>query len=73
MPNPPVNLASHTVSLLRNRPRSVTLEQVAEGAQVKKSWLSALLAGDFDDPSANRIQRLYEYLAEKPLLPIEKN
>lgn len=70
---PPVNLTAHTVTLLRNRPSTVTLDDVAVGACVGRSWLSALLNGQIKTPSADKIQSLYEFLSKKPLIPVTEN
>lgn len=73
MQTPQTNLTAHTVALLRNRARSVTLANVEEKTDLKQSWLSALLYGQIKEPSADKIQRLYEFLSEKPLLPTDQN
>lgn len=73
MCNPRPYITAHTVTLLRNRPHSLTLADVAEGSKLTKSWLSALLSGQISNPSADKVQDLYEFLSKKPLLPNEEN
>lgn len=35
---------------------------------LKPSWIELVRKGDTRDPSVNRISRLYEFLAQKPLV-----
>lgn len=68
-------LLAHTRELLQNRPRSVTLAQVAEGADVSIHWLSVVIRnpkpGEDTDPGVKRVQRVYEFLTNQPLLNSE--
>lgn len=72
MSTTPINLTAHTLALLRDRPRSTTLDQVAAGAGVTKSWLQAWICGQISTPSADKVQAIYEFLTKKPLLPNEE-
>lgn len=61
-------LLSVTVDLLRHRPKTVTLDDVAAGANCTVSFLSSLLSPDPPKrPGVNAIQRLYDFLADEPL------
>lgn len=51
-----------TLNLLANRPRTLTLEAVAEGANVTLGWLSMFSRGKIDDPSFNRVMRVRDFL-----------
>lgn len=44
------------------RPRTLTLEMIAEGADVSTNWLSTLSRGNIPDPSFNRVMRVRDYL-----------
>lgn len=61
------SLLDCTIQLLIDRPRKLTLPQVAESIDVSESWLDALIAGRISEPSVNSIQRLYEFLKKDSL------
>jgi len=61
------DVASHpelneTLKLLTDRPRSLTLEMVAEGANVTCAWLGMFARGKIADPSFNRVMRVRDFL-----------
>jgi len=64
------SLHSLTLALLRES-RESTFE-VATGTGLTYSWIVAFAAGRMDNPSVNKVQRLYEYLTGKPLLRAAK-
>lgn len=55
-----------TLELLRNSEESI--DEVARKADVSFYWLRKFSAGTARDPSVNKVQRVYEYLAQRPLL-----
>lgn len=55
------SLFDRTCSLLRATDKS--LPEVASGTGLPVSWLKKLKYDKIDDPSVNRIQRLYEFLS----------
>lgn len=61
-------LLAHTVQLLRERPRSVTLAMISQATGLKQSWLNMMITGYFEDPGVKKVQALYEYLSQKTLL-----
>lgn len=63
-----VDFVLKTLHLLQNRPRHQTLNDVAKKADVSLSWLEKFACGAIADPGARRLQRVYEFLANKPLL-----
>lgn len=63
-------LVERTIQLLRNRPRPVTLQVVADDTKLHIRWLQLLLQRESLAPSADAIVVLYEYLSGKKL-PIE--
>lgn len=65
MDNP--KLRDKVLDLLANRPRNVTLKDIATGADVPEAWLKVFAAGRIADPSVNRVEVLYNYLNGKPL------
>jgi hypothetical protein len=71
MANDTLSLVAHTVQLLRERPRSLTLDDIAATTGLSKSWLNLLLSGDYKDPGTTKVQKLYEHLAGKPLLNVD--
>ncbi|QZA70475.1 transcriptional regulator [Erwinia phage AH03] len=56
-----------TLKLIEDRPRKVLLEDIAEQACVSRSWLMQLISKKITDPSANRLEAVYNVLADKPL------
>lgn len=70
MPIQSPSLYAHTRALLRDRPRTLTLRQVADATGVTVDWLAMILRDNNleRDPSANRVQAVYEFLAGKPLI-----
>ena len=61
-------LLTITISLLRQRPKNLTLKDIGLKINVSVSWLSSLLS---DNPPSgaqvDRIEKLYNLLSEKPL------
>lgn len=56
----PLSLMVETLRLLRER--KSTLPEVAVSAGIPFYWLRKFLGGEIQDPSVNRVQKLYEYL-----------
>lgn len=56
-----------TAALLRERPRSVTLREIACAIDETESWLRKFSSGQIAAPSAVRVQKLYEHLSGKRL------
>jgi transcriptional regulator with XRE-family HTH domain len=54
-----------TRSLLAAQPRTISLASIAEGAGVKRSWLSAFSRDEIPDPGVKKVQRLYDYLSQR--------
>ena len=64
---PPGELYQAVLRLIEERPRIVTLKDIADGADVPLAWLKTFAAGNIRDPSVNRIEVLYGYLTGKSL------
>jgi transcriptional regulator with XRE-family HTH domain len=64
---PRKSLLDCTRQLLIDRPRKITITEIAEKIDVSASWLDALIAGRINEPSVNSIQRLYEFLKNDSL------
>jgi hypothetical protein len=54
-----------TLEMLRNRPRELTLDEIAKQCDCSVPWLNKLLAGEIANPSFNRLACLRDYLREK--------
>lgn len=68
-PYEPPRLLDTTISLLRHRDRTLTLEIISEETDVSVTWLSRLLSPKPPrDPGVNSIQRVYEFLTKTTLL-----
>lgn len=61
----PESLMATTMELLKARQQPLTEIQSATG--ISFYWLRRFLGGEFSDPSVNRVQKLYEYLAQRKL------
>jgi len=59
-------LLAKTIELLKADKR--TLRMVGQATDIPYYWLKKLSAGEIDNPSVNRIQQLFEFLAKKRLL-----
>ncbi|WP_139020493.1 hypothetical protein [Citromicrobium sp. JLT1363] len=60
-------LRAKVLKIIEERPRTVTLKDIAEGADVPLAWLKTFAAGNIGDPSVNRVEVLYVYLTGKSL------
>lgn len=60
-------LANCTLELLRNRPRTLTLDKIASDTELTVSWLRDFGAARKEHASVTRVERLYSYLANKKL------
>ncbi len=60
-------LINETRRKLVNRPRTKTMEEIAEQAEVSITWLSRFANNRVPEPGASKVQRLYEVLSEHPL------
>lgn len=55
-----------TKTLLRNRPKNLTLALIAEETELGEAWLETILYKKNFDPGVNKVETLYNYLANKP-------
>lgn len=62
---PPGTLHARTRALLNNDKR--TLDEISRASGLSVYWLQKFRTGQIHDPSANKVQRLYEYLTGKAL------
>lgn len=60
-------LHKQTMMLLIVRPKPVRIEDVAAQSGVSVAWIKSFLANKIADPSANRLEAVYNVLASKPL------
>lgn len=63
---------TETLDLLKNRPRTLTLEAIAEGASVSPGWLGHFARNLIPDPSFNRVMRVRDFLRQN-IKAIEPN
>lgn len=67
---PRSRLLDRTVDLLRNRPRTLTLQMVSADTGLHTRWLHILLNREGLSPSVDAVVVLYEYLT-KSKLPVK--
>lgn len=60
-------LANTTLDLLKNRPRTLTIENIASDTGLTVGWLLDFAGERTRHPSVIRIEQLYNYLAKKPV------
>lgn len=58
------SLRDKTLFLLQTRSIQLTFEKIAKDTGLSDRWLSMFCRGKITDPSSNKIQTLYEYLAK---------
>lgn len=56
---------TETLNLLANRPRTLTIEAIAEGASVSVGWLSQFARNKIPDPSFNRVMRVRDFMRKQ--------
>jgi transcriptional regulator with XRE-family HTH domain len=61
------SLTKKTLELYRQRPRSMTKDRLAEELGISPSWVDQWSRGIIKNPSADRIQAIYEFLSGKKL------
>jgi hypothetical protein len=71
MPKNSTPLLDRTYELLKDA-EATPLGDIATGADVGIEWLKKLRAGDINDPSVNRIQRLHDFLAKRAAKPSQR-
>jgi hypothetical protein len=59
-------------TIRRLRMRGVTLERLHDETHLPIFWLRAIARGEIKNPGVNRIQILWEFLANRPLLRVPK-
>jgi len=60
-------LYERTHALLKGREEGLSLTTISMDTKLNPHWLQAFASGKLEDPSVNRIQTLYEYLANTKL------
>lgn len=60
-----LSLMKETLDLLQNRNES--LPSISKNTGIPFFWLRKFKYGEIDDPSVNRVQKLWEYLSERKL------
>lgn len=58
-------LLDETLILLKNRPVTLELKQIAKAIDVSPNWLSMLVNNKIDNPGVVSIQKLHDYLVSK--------
>lgn len=62
-----VSLLEHTLTLVENRPRTLTYKDIQKKTGIPVSYLQNLMSGLIKDPGVNRIEKLYIFFTKKPL------
>lgn len=60
-----MNFLKITHDLLKKRPPTITLVQIAEDLDLSYSWICKLSSGNLKNPSYQKLQALHDYLAKK--------
>lgn len=60
-------LRDATLEAVRNRPVHLTLKKISDETGLPVGWLKVFSQDKVPDPSANRVETLYEYLTGERL------
>ena len=60
-------IAQEALNLLKNRPRTLTIEKIASDTELTPGWLRSFEGGRIREPGLYKVERLYSYLAKKPI------
>ena len=63
-------LHTRTLQLVKNRPRTLTLEQIKTDTGLSLAWLKAFSQGLTPDPGVNKVELLFIYLMKATLSPV---
>lgn len=65
----PQCLLTATRKMLRERPKSLTLDKIISDTGLKRTWLNTMLSeNESVEPSVIKVQKLFEYLSGEKLL-----
>ena len=62
-------LSERARALLYNRPVHIGYKNIADETGLTYGWIQSFAKGEGKDYGANRVQKLYEFLTNKPLFP----
>lgn len=62
-----VGLKEYVRQLVKDRPRGLTIEELAAKANVSTTWLSSFIAGKTPNPGVNQIETLFNLLSDEEL------
>lgn len=62
-----MNLREKTYQLLHERPRTLTFAEIERKTELKQSWVRSFSQGKITGASADKVQKLYEFLSGKKL------
>lgn len=62
-------LAERTRAMLANRPVYLGYKEIAEKTGLTYGWVQSFAKGQGQDYGVNKVQKLYEFLANKRLFP----
>lgn len=60
-------LRDKTLQLLKERPSTVNLKDVAKGSGLTEAWIKSFHLGKFKHPSVVHVETLYEHLTKRSL------
>lgn len=60
-------LRDRTLELLKNRPAWLKYPQIAEETGIPLGWIKVFAQEQSEGPDVNRVETLYEYLANKSI------
>lgn len=64
---PRSRLMLRTMELLRQRPRTLTVDMIAQDTGLHPGWIARLSNPAYGSPSVDAVVKLYEYLSGHPL------
>jgi hypothetical protein len=58
------SFCDRTLQLVRNRPRTVTYDTLAEATGLKASWIEAFACNRIPDPGVRKVEKLYAFFVK---------
>lgn len=60
-----MNLFDKTLNLIKDRPASISLQDISKATEIKYSWICKFHAGLITNPAYKTLQILHDYLIDK--------
>lgn len=62
-----MNLYKKTLELIKNCPRTLSYQSIADNTGLTKHWIEKFAQGKIKNPGVQNVQKLYEFLTGQKL------